>query len=372
MSPSLLTALQHPATLTEKFRAVHAALVSRLPFIAFVSAALYDSGTDMLTTLVQAGADEHPVTHHQSRLVGEGSLLEIIRSRRPRIIQDLDKFAGDGEPYQWLTAAGVRSSYTMPMYDEGEFLGFLFFNSRELAPFVDDALEQVDVYGHLLTQVVARDIKQVRVLRGTVKVLREVARLRDDETAAHLERMSRYAQLIARKVAKQYRLLDEQIEDIFLFAPLHDIGKIGVPDHILLKNGPLTDKERAKMKRHTTLGRELVDQLIANLGLGRLPGLEMLRNISELHHEALDGTGYPFGLRDEKIPIEARIVAVADVFDALTSRRPYKPAWSNDDAFATLLQMSGTKLEPSLVSALIENRHEVEAIQRRFLDEEIN
>jgi len=371
MSSSMLRELQQPASLTEKFRAIHAALKDRVPFIALASAAVYDPETDTLTTLVQSGADEHPVTHYHARLATEPSLLEIVRSRTPRVIQDLDSAASyGGEPHQRLKAAVIRSSYTMPMFADGEFLGFLFFNSRMLAPFSGAAISELNFCSHLFTQVIAHELRRMRVLRGTVKTLREIARLRDDETAAHLDRMSRYSQLIARKVARVYGLLDEQVESIFLLSPLHDIGKIGVPDHILLKRGPLTEEERQEMKKHTTLGREVVDLLISNLGLSHLPGLDILRNISELHHEAVDGSGYPYGLRGDRIPVEARIVSVADVFDALTSRRPYKRAWSNEEAFSTLEEMSGTKLEPSFVSALVESRREVEAIQRHFGDDE--
>ena len=120
------------------------------------------------------------------------------------------------------------------------------------------------------------------------------------------------------------------------------------------------------MKSHAVKGREMIDALLKNYGLDGIGYIDMLRNIAMHHHEAYDGSGYPTGLKAEKIPIEARIVSVADVFDALTSERPYKPAWDNDRAFQTLQDLAGHKLDARCVKVLIDNREEVEQIQHRF------
>src|SRR5262245_56980956 len=155
----------------------------------------------------------------------------------------------------------------------------------------------------------------------------------------------------------------------FLFAPLHDVGKIGLPDSVLHKEGKLTPEEFELVKTHPLRGREIVDTLIADFGLVGLEDVEALRNIAAYHHEALNGSGYPLGLSDGKIPLEARIIAVADVFDALTSRRPYKRAWSNDEAFALLRELAGVKLDAECVEALVSRRAEVEEIQRQFRED---
>jgi HD-GYP domain-containing protein (c-di-GMP phosphodiesterase class II) len=199
-----------------------------------------------------------------------------------------------------------------------------------------------------------------------VRTAREMMHARDDETGSHLDRMARYARLIALAIADKYGLSDEYIEQIFIFAPLHDIGKIGIPDRVLLKPGKLDDAERALMMTHAQRGRELIDQMLGNFELGDTPHIDILRNIAELHHESVDGSGYPHGIRGADIPIEARIVAVADVFDALTSRRPYKPAWSIDEALAALQRLAGFKLDTDCVAALIEHRDKVEEIQAQF------
>jgi HD-GYP domain-containing protein (c-di-GMP phosphodiesterase class II) len=121
------------------------------------------------------------------------------------------------------------------------------------------------------------------------------------------------------------------------------------------------------MQTHAARGVAMVDALLRNFGLDTFPGTDLLRNIAELHHEALDGTGYPRGLVGKEIPLEARIVAVADVFDALTSKRPYKPAWSNDEALAFLERFAGTHFDEDCVRALVASRERIEEIQRRFV-----
>ena len=156
----------------------------------------------------------------------------------------------------------------------------------------------------------------------------------------------------------QFGLDAGQQELILEAAPMHDVGKLGTPDLILLKPGKLTPEEFAVMKQHATIGWEILRDSAA-------PSLRVAAEIAYTHHEKFDGSGYPRSLQGEDIPLFGRIVAIADVFDALTSARPYKPAWSNDDAFAMLRQLSGRKLDEHCVSALIDNREIIEAIKGR-------
>lgn len=239
----------------------------------------------------------------------------------------------------------------------------------EREPFTEEVLRQIDPYGHLIALTNVNDLASVQTLLATVKTVRDMAHLHDDETGSHQDRMSRYARLIARQLAVQYNFTDEYIENVFVFAVLHDIGKIGVPNNILLKPGKLTEEEFIHMQSHTIKGRQLIDQLVENFHLGAMPYIDVLRNIAELHHEAMDGSGYPYGRKGDEIPIEARITAVADVFDALTSRRPYKEPWSNDEALAMIGQLSGVKLDADCVRALVEGREEMEEIQRQFRED---
>jgi HD-GYP domain-containing protein (c-di-GMP phosphodiesterase class II) len=367
-----LNPLDQNIGLARKLEYIHAALKERFPFISRIAAAIYDSETDLLKTFVHSSGGDEPLSHYQARLSESTSLREILAKGQPRVVNNLGIFAATGKEHaQRIAGQGYQSSYTMPMYSSGHFLGFLFFNSYAEAPFSEEVLRQIDPFGHLISLTIIHELAFLQTLLATVKTARDMAHVRDNETGTHLDRMSRYARLIANKLAVKYQLSDEYIENVFIFAPLHDIGKIGIPDHILLKNGKLSEQERELMKSHTLKGRELIDRMLGNFKLDGLQHIDILRNIAELHHESLDGSGYPYGRHGEEIPLESRIVAVADIFDALTSRRPYKPAWSNEEAFAFLMNFAGAKLDPDCVEALMQCQTDIEQIQQQFREDPV-
>lgn len=366
----VFAALNGKLPLPEKIVAVHRQLKQRFDFIDRVAVAVYDNKTDLLKTYVHSSGGDQPLSLYNARLADSDSLREILQVGRPRVVNDLGVFGNvPAEHARRIAAQKYGSSYTMPMYLDGEFFGFLFFNSYRKQVFDESALHYLDVIGHLLALLVIHELSSTRNLVATVKTAADMAHRRDFETGAHLDRMANYARLIAREVAGKYRLNDDLVEHIFLFSPLHDIGKIGIPDSILLKPAKLTDEEFELMKTHTQKGTEIIDQMLENFGLNDMPHVGILRNIALHHHEALNGSGYPGGLVEEEIPVEAKIVAVADVFDALTSQRPYKEAWSNDRAFALLREMAGTKFDRDCVEALVAVREEVEVVQRRFKED---
>jgi HD-GYP domain-containing protein (c-di-GMP phosphodiesterase class II) len=269
----------------------------------------------------------------------------------------------------WLLSQPYRSSFTVPMYDNGGFLGFIFFDSTQPGYF--DARVQRDLllYCNLINMALSAELSAVRAVLVSAQVAREFVDLRDFETGAHLERMAQYARLIAKGVAADYQLSDETIEHIYLFAPLHDIGKIGIPDHILLKQGPLTSDERVFMQTHVEKGEQLMQKVIGDFGLHHLPDSEIMRHIVACHHEFLDGSGYPRGLRGDEIPAEARIVTVADIFDALTSQRPYKQPWSVEAALQELRTMADLgKLDRLCVEALAGQLATAQWIARHYVD----
>lgn len=190
---------------------------------------------------------------------------------------------------------------------------------------------------------------------AAIDLLARLSEFHDEDTGAHLKRMSRYCALLARAV----NLLPGQIETIRLASPLHDVGKVGIPDSILLKPGKFTPEEMEMMKEHTIIGERIlsiaapISELIA-----------MGKTIAVSHHERWDGTGYPYGVADEKIPLEGRICAVADVFDALTSERPYKKAFSNEQAFAIIREGRGKHFDPKMVDAFLANVDGIVEIQQ--------
>lgn len=365
-----LANLHENLPLTEKLRFLHQTIRQDFPFIDRLAIALFDEKTEMLKTYTHSTeGSENPVSTYEAPLSAAPSLLTIIEHRRPRLVQDLNIFShGTHEHTKRVAATGYKSSYTMPLYQNGVFIGFLFFNSLQEHPFTPQTLRQIDIYGHLIALMVISELTAIRTLLAAVRAARSMTHYRDLETGSHIDRTAHYARLIARELASRYGITDEQIEHIFLFSPMHDVGKIGIPDNILRKPSKLDAAEFDIMKTHPVKGREIIDAVLDDFGLSAFGHTDILRNIAEYHHEAVDGSGYPNGLKGEEIPIEARISAVADVFDALTSRRSYKAAWSNEEAFAVLRQMSNSKLDWDCVEALITNADKVLEIQQRFRD----
>ena len=187
--------------------------------------------------------------------------------------------------------------------------------------------------------------------------LSRAAESRDKVTGLHLPRMARYSALIA----KGHGLSAEQQEAIELAAPMHDLGKIGIPDRILQSSTKLSRQDMEVMKTHAVLGHELLKDSGSEF-------LQMAAVIALGHHEKYDGSGYPYGLKAQALPLESRIVALGDVYDALTSVRPYKQAWQPDQAFAWMREQSGRHFDPELVEVLLRSRAEVLAIAAQHAD----
>lgn len=337
-----------------------------LASLARIAVALYDDTSDLLKTFIHSSDGENPFEHVVARLSDLPTLQTLAWTGARRTINDLARAAEAGPDAARLLAAGYKSSYTVPIQHKGTFYGFLFFNSFEPQFFTPPVIHRLRPYAELISLVVMRELDAVRMMHAAVKVIRSVSSARDEETGSHLARMARYAHMIADRLSAQYGLSDEFVEFVFQFAPLHDVGKVAVPDSILLKPGRLTDDEFAVMRSHVNKGVELIDLMARDFGLKSMPHLELLRNIVAFHHEALDGSGYPYGRSGQDIPIEARIAAVADVFDALTSARPYKKAWTNDEALALLKEQSGVKFDPDCVAVMVENQKAIQDIQSRF------
>lgn len=206
-----------------------------------------------------------------------------------------------------------------------------------------------------LVQARTREIASAHL--ELVRRLRTAAEYKDDETGAHIQRMSKVSALLARAAG----LSESEAELIEQAAPMHDLGKIGIPDRILLKASPLTPDEWRVMRMHPGIGAGII-------GKHDAPVLKIARRIALTHHEKWDGSGYPRGLKGEEIPIVGRIVALADVFDALTSERPYKPAWPVENAVAYLREQSGKHFDPRLTSLFLELLPEVAKIRTEHPD----
>ena len=367
-----LEALNRNLPLREKLVRTHQVVQAQLPFVARIAIALYDPKTALLKTYLHSSGEDDPLSGYQTSMGEAPSLANLLKEGRPRVINNMLTLEnGEHEHTRRIGRQGYAASYTMPMFNSGAFVGFIFFNSYERDIFTESVLNQLDVFGHLISLMVVNELTAMRTLAAAVMTTSRFTHLRDPETGSHIDRMSRYARMIARELAPRHNLDDDYIEHVFMYSPLHDIGKIAIPDRILFKPGPLDAQEGEIMRSHARKGREILDEVLANFGLDAMQHVNILRNIAEHHHEAMNGEGYPGGLKGGDIPLEARIVAVADVFDALTSRRPYKDAWTNDEAFAMLQRLAGEKLDAECVEALIRVRQEVERIQEQFREDQI-
>jgi putative two-component system response regulator len=196
--------------------------------------------------------------------------------------------------------------------------------------------------------------------RETIFCLAKAAEYRDPETGAHIVRMAHYS----KHIASQLGLPKDQVDTLLEAAPMHDVGKVGTPDLILLKPSKLSDAEYSIMKQHASIGYEILNTSSSAL-------LKVAAEIALTHHEKFDGSGYPRQLKGDEIPIFGRIVAVADVFDALTSERPYKKPWSIEQASQFLKDNAGTHFDPACVDAFFTGFEEVLAIKNQFIDVQI-
>ncbi|WP_126456556.1 HD domain-containing phosphohydrolase [Sulfuriflexus mobilis] len=359
--------LHDEGSLKEKIVSAHRKAREKFPFLARIAVTLYDSETSLLKTYLHSSGEDNPIENYQTPIDNAPSLKHILEEKCPRVINNKLTFEDDSNQHtQRIGRQGYAASYTLPMFNNGVFFGFLFFNSYEKDVFTEATLNELDLYAHIISLMIINETSTINTLTAALKTTGHITHLRDPETGSHLDRMSRYSRLIATALAEKYQLDDDYIEHVFMFSPLHDIGKIAIPDEILLKKSHLTHDEMEIMKTHTTDGLKMIDDLLANFGLDNISHTNILRNIALSHHEKMNGTGYPEQKIGEDIPLEARIVAVADIFDALTSKRSYKEAWDNQEAFTLLQKLTNEELDAACVNALIENENEILEIQRRF------
>ena len=247
------------------------------------------------------------------------------------------------------------------------------FNMDEVAINASRALEKRRLvlenrtYQHHLEEMVAERTKKLKHAINKIRLssldtihrLARAAEYKDEDTGDHIKRMSQYSASIARKMG----LSNQEVENILYAAPMHDVGKIGIPDRILLKPGKLDNDEWEIMKKHTAIGAEILQGSDAEF-------IRLAEMIAFTHHEKWDGTGYPKGLRGEDIPIAGRIVAIADVFDALTSNRPYKPPYPVKESLDIIIEGSGKHFDPDIVGAFFGIKNEILSTKEKYKDEQ--
>jgi HD-GYP domain-containing protein (c-di-GMP phosphodiesterase class II)/HAMP domain-containing protein len=268
-----------------------------------------------------------------------------------------------------LDRAGFRSAMLLPTHGSGG-VALLVFASRERSAYAAEHAELLTNVAGQLTHALDKTVFVEGLVVSAVQGLAKLAESRDQDTGDHLTRMALYSALIAEELGRegpyQDRISAAYIRSIHQFAPMHDIGKVGLGDAILLKAGPLSDSERREMQRHPVIGAEVLRQCEAQVNALGHSIFRMAIEIAESHHEHFDGAGYPLGLAGEAIPLAARIVSVADVFDALTSQRPYKTAWPVEKALTMLESEAGRQFDPVVIAAFQRALPRVLEVHERF------
>jgi len=366
-------ATQNESDLESALHALHPLLAQRLP-CERLAVAFVDQFDGIIAEFAISSAPNvylHPGYFQQ---LSQSSLATVAAEKKPRIIHNLKEYYArtQSETTELILREGYLSSLTIPLVSGDKCVGFLFLNSRIANAYNGGHIPMVEriisaltapIYHHYIVQLILAESA-----RGFIKAMEK----KDNETSEHLSRMSRYSHLIARNLSKDpayaQALKPSVVREILWYSPLHDIGKIGISDKIMLKPGPLDPDEWEIMKTHVTHGGDILRSL--NDGLTRYLPKSPFSTALEIvcgHHEKWDGTGYPNRLVGETIPVTARIAAAADIIDALTTDRPYKKAWSFDQAYQHLSEISGTHLDPAIFRAAVECRQEIEIIHHEYI-----
>lgn len=341
-------------SLHHELATLHTRVTEQVPDLDRIAVVIYDHKTDLLRTYSESSQSLDLFSHHEFPLSQCIALRQCADNSESRIINNIPKqYSSDSIHSKWLIEHGYRSSYTIPIYHLQHFIGFVFFNSYKQDLFTNSVQQTLHPFVDLISFVVNAEYSLLHAIVASADLTKALSDGYNNASKNHMERISGYSKLIAKDIALIYKLDDEMIESIHLFSRLHDIGKAVISTDILLKPDSLVDDEKEEMKQHIADGITMVDNIIENLGYPTHPSINTLKDIIAYHQEFLDGSGYPNGLSHDDIPVSARIVTVANIFDALTSHRPYKQACSIASAMLELEKMVHTgKLDRHCVSAL--------------------
>ena len=306
-----------------------------------------------------------------SEFLTQSSLPRLLESGEGRIINDLPFYASGrtvSESTRLVLREGIQSSVSVPLMQGNRCMGFLFFSSVEKNVYEPIHIKIAQRIANRLKSRLYHEYMSQELIAETANAMVGLMDEKDNETSEHLSRMSRYAYIIARKLSKKdYSVSPGFPRELLWFAPLHDIGKISVPDNILLKPGALTPEEYSDMQKHVDTGLKIVEAMNRRMvNILNQSVLQTAEDIIRGHHEKYDGSGYPAGLKGRDIPLAGRIVAIADVFDALTSKRPYKEAFSTEKALEMMQNDMAGSFDPYLFGIFLESLDEIKEIMETF------
>ena len=353
--------------------------IQYIPY-TYIGIALFKQGEASDHLIASYGISEGPQhANLANQILGyevpldETSLGKLLANQKPRIINDLDAYFETHEIKSYskiLLENGIKSSITLPLVANGQSLGFIFFSSSQKNVYTKKHIDYLHVISNSIALSFQKNIFVDDLLYSTVLALAKLSEARDGDTGDHLQRISKYCGIIAKAMYSHPKYRSEVdlqfISDIERFSPMHDIGKVGIPDDILLKPGKLTADEFKVMKTHATYGANVLVEAEKNLENRGKSLFSMGIDIALHHHEKFDGSGYPEKLKGKEIPLAARIVSIADVYDALLSKRPYKSSMPRDKVLELMKAGRGTHFDPEIFDIFIEVEGALYAVYLEF------
>ncbi|WP_139902501.1 HD domain-containing phosphohydrolase [Clostridium thermarum] len=377
---SLIENINQNLSINEVLRFIFDKFSFFIPY-SYIGVALVKEGGKMLEA--SYGISNGKVEGLPKNLIGKRYLLDktslksIIETGNPRMINDLEEYV-KGRPVKEynrvILEAGIRSSITLPLIANNKPVGIIFFSSVEKNIYNTEHMKFLEVITKSVSISFERNLFMDNLLYSSILALAKLAEARDEDTGEHLERMKVYSKHIAQFLYEdslyKEQITLEYIDDIERFSPMHDIGKVGIRDGILLKPAKLTEEEFEEMKQHTIFGGKVLRAAEENIMLSGRSIFKVGIDIAEGHHEKWDGSGYPRGKAGEDIPLSARIVAVADVFDALTTERPYKVPYTFEATYDFMIEGSGKHFDPEIIRVFVKNKDKMWKLYKAFHGDE--
>lgn len=373
------------------FHSLNSTLKKIIPFDTLVLLIINKDGSTVTVKLVES--DSESIFKKDSRFTMDDPLLKDVSTTKALLsiddVEDFPQAYSDSEFIRHFTGGGYKSLLILPLIMKNVNRGFLVFTARSVEAFVKshvsflesiggqisfsiergELIDEIEQYTKNLEHTIEIRTKEIlKTQKSMIFALSKIADTRDRTTGDHLERIRSYCVLIAQilKYSGNDEITNQFIRDLYDSSILHDIGKVGIPDSILLKKDRLTPDELQIMLKHATIGYEALKT--ASKDLGEDSFLKMALDITLYHHERWDGSGYPFGLRGTDIPLSARIVAIADVYDALTTARPYKKAFTHEESL-DVMNKEANKFDPKLLNIFMGNAEEFNQIRMRFISD---
>lgn len=373
---SLIESMNNNATTMEILQYMNQSFSSIIPY-NYIGIALVDEEHKHLRA--SYGVSDGTIQGLPEKILGltwqitDTSLDKLLESGKARIINDLEAHV-QGQPVKLynriLLEAGIKASITLPLKVSGIPVGVIFFSSSRKDVYREEHVRFLKTLANSIAISLNQNLFISDVLYSGIFALAKLAEARDEDTGNHLERMKQYSRLIATLLYENGIYKDivtlEFIDEIERFSPLHDIGKVGIRDEILLKPGKLTPQEYEEMKKHVRFGGEVLRAAENNMVKKGKSLFHIGIEIAEGHHEKWDGSGYPKGIQGEQIPVSARIVAVADVFDAVSSPRPYKEPFPFDTCVQIIEEGREKHFDPVIVDVFLNNIDRIRSLYESF------